>query len=116
MPGCSSTCIARPALEAFSARECAAHDRRDDLWLIIDACVYDLTEYVDGHPGGDAILKFAGRDSSEGFWGPQHPASAKDNLRTYLIGRLMSDAEEAAARAAEAEAAAAAAAGALKRE
>ena len=45
-----------------------------------------------------------------------HPASAKDNLRTYLIGRLMSDAEEAAARAAEAEAAAAAAAGALKRE
>ena len=96
---------------------CAAHDRRDDLWLIIDACVYDLTEYVEGHPGGDAILKYAGRDSSEGFWGPQHPASAKDNLRTYLIGRLMSDNEELdAAAAAAAAVPAAAAAGALKRE
>ena len=65
---------------------------------------------MDTHPGGLAILRTAGRDSSEGFWGPQHPSSARDLVRTYLIGRLMTAAEEAEAGAA----AGAAAGGALK--
>jgi len=85
----------RGALEPLAAAEVARHDRRDDLWLIIDGLVYDLTDYVDNHPGGDSILKTAGRESSAGFHGDQHPSSARDLVRTYLIGRL----DEAAAAA-----------------
>ena len=29
--------------------------------------VYDLTTYLDDHPGGDAMLNQAGRDGTEGF-------------------------------------------------
>lgn len=31
--------------------------------------VYDVTSYVEEHPGGDAILAHAGDDSTEGFYG-----------------------------------------------
>jgi cytochrome b involved in lipid metabolism len=31
--------------------------------------VYDVTSYVEEHPGGDGILNYAGDDSTEGFFG-----------------------------------------------
>lgn len=31
--------------------------------------IYDVTSYVEEHPGGDAILAHAGDDSTEGFYG-----------------------------------------------
>lgn len=31
--------------------------------------VYNVTPYVEEHPGGDAILAHAGDDSTEGFYG-----------------------------------------------
>ncbi len=50
--------------------------------------VYDVTDYVDFHPGGDAILRNAGGDCTEGFYGPQHPPTTQDLLREYYIGPL----------------------------
>lgn len=50
--------------------------------------VYDITEYVDIHPGDDAILNYVGGDSSKGFHGPQHPASVWDVIREFYIGDL----------------------------
>lgn len=50
--------------------------------------VYDVTEYVDIHPGADAILRNAGRDSTDGFFGPQHPPTTVDLLAEYYIGDL----------------------------
>ena len=50
--------------------------------------VYDITEFVSLHPGGDSILKNVGGDSSEGFHGPQHPASVWDLLAKYYLGKL----------------------------
>lgn len=62
--------------------EVAKHNTREDCWLIIDGKVetfsfpstdtikvYDVTDYVDDHFGGDAILNNAGGDSSKGFHG-----------------------------------------------
>ena len=34
-----------------------------------DIQVYDVTAYVEEHPGGDDILNNAGGDSTEGFFG-----------------------------------------------
>ena len=44
-----------------------------DVWLIIDGKVYDFTNYLEEHPGGDAMLTDAGGDATKGFKGPQHP-------------------------------------------
>lgn len=82
------------ALRLIKREEVAKHASETDLWLIIKnkaidrMCVYDLTEYVEDHPGGEAILTNAGGDATEGFHGPQHPASVHDLVREYHIGYL----------------------------
>ncbi|EGG21149.1 hypothetical protein DFA_01024 [Cavenderia fasciculata] len=72
----------------FTQEEVARHDKEDDLWLIIDGKVYDLTTYVDQHVGGLAIMRNAGKDSSEGFHGEQHPVKVEQILLEYYIGEF----------------------------
>lgn len=55
---------------------------------MVEGKVYDITDYVDLHPGGSEILNNVGGDSTVGFNGPQHPVTAKDVLGNYYIGEL----------------------------
>ena len=49
--------------------EVAANNTPDCLWLIIDARVYDLTDFLDAHPGGASVLtQFAGTDATTAFY------------------------------------------------
>lgn len=46
------------------------HNKPDDLWIIIDSYVYDLSDFIDAHPGGEAVLlmdDIAGQDATETF-------------------------------------------------
>jgi cytochrome b involved in lipid metabolism len=72
----------------FSLEEVAKHNKSDDCWIIVDGYVYDVTTYVEEHPGGDSILNNAGGDCTEGVHGPQHPVSMFDVLALYKIGEL----------------------------
>lgn len=63
---------------SFSKDEIATHNTPESLWLIIKDKVYDLTEYIALHPGGEAIFRNAGMDSTAGFSGSQHPARVWD--------------------------------------
>ncbi|KDD72111.1 hypothetical protein H632_c3848p0 [Helicosporidium sp. ATCC 50920] len=85
---------AKKELRVFSREEVARHNTPEDFWLILKnretdrLCVYDLTEYLDSHPGGEVILTNAGGDATPGFYGPQHPPSVHDLVREYHIGYL----------------------------
>jgi len=81
------------SLPAYSAAQVAAHCTRDDVWVVIRGLVYDVTPFVDDHPGGDEILKHAGGDASVGFYGPQHPDHVTETVRKYLVGRLAKEGE-----------------------
>lgn len=72
----------------YDASEVAKHNTANDCWIIVDGKVYDVTDYVYDHPGGDSILNSAGGDSSVGVHGPQHPPSMWDVLKLYYIGDL----------------------------
>lgn len=52
-----------------------------------------MTDYIDFHPGGEAILRNAGRDSTEGFYGPQHPITTRDVICEYYVGPLKTEEE-----------------------
>ncbi|XVF49106.1 hypothetical protein PTKIN_Ptkin03bG0241900 [Pterospermum kingtungense] len=76
------------ASKSYSKTEIALHNRRTDCWIIIKDKVYDVTSYVEEHPGGDAILVHAGDDSTEGFYGPQHATRVFDMIDDFYIGDL----------------------------
>lgn len=79
-------------LRLYTREEIAVHDNEDDLWLILAIRgdgrlgVYDLTEYIPDHPGGETILKDAGKDATLGFNGPQHPPTVHELVLAYHIG------------------------------
>ncbi|EYE97334.1 cytochrome b5-like heme/steroid binding domain-containing protein [Aspergillus glaucus CBS 516.65] len=56
--------------QSFTPADVAAHKTPDKgLYIIIDSNVYDVTNFVDEHPGGAKILKrVAGKDASKQFW------------------------------------------------
>lgn len=77
----------------YTASEVAKHNKRDDAWLIIERegkkQVFDITSYIDDHPGSESILNNVGHDSTAGFKGSQHPVSVWDVLAIYYIGDLI---------------------------
>lgn len=55
--------------ETFTRAEVAKHTTEDSLWCIIDHKVYDLTDFVDAHPGGSVVLaQVAGQDATTDFY------------------------------------------------
>ncbi|KAF9692827.1 hypothetical protein EKO04_008968 [Ascochyta lentis] len=74
-------------LPAFSAADVATHSTRDDLWVIIQGKVYDITKYVRDHPGGaDVLIDVAGADATEAYADVGHSEDADEILNSYLIG------------------------------
>ncbi|RSH88948.1 hypothetical protein EHS25_002610 [Saitozyma podzolica] len=60
----------------------AEHNSREKgVWIVIHGKVYDMTDFLDEHPGGaEIILKYAGMDATEEY-DPIHPPDAiTDNL------------------------------------
>ena len=86
--GAKTTTKTKPdPMTPYAPTEIARHASLDDLWVIIDDKVYDLTDYVDEHPGGAAaIAKHAGEDATAGFKGPQHPSRVFDIVEEYRVG------------------------------
>ncbi|KAL5341756.1 FMN-dependent dehydrogenase-domain-containing protein [Aspergillus crustosus] len=64
--------------------EVRQHSGRKSCWVIIHGTVYDVTDFLDEHPGGPAILlQYGGRDATEAF----EPFHQRDTLKTYLSER-----------------------------
>ena len=76
-------------LRKISINEVNKHNKRDDAWISIDNKVYNITSFIDKHPGGDVILKGIGKNSTELFNNVGHPDYVKKTiLPKYLIGIL----------------------------
>ncbi|KAK8858938.1 hypothetical protein IAR55_003169 [Kwoniella newhampshirensis] len=64
----------------ISYEEVQKHTTREDCWVIIDGKIYDVTEFLDQHPGGpEIILANAGKDATKIFK-PLHPPDALEIL------------------------------------
>ncbi|KAI9841571.1 MAG: hypothetical protein M1837_000617 [Sclerophora amabilis] len=56
--------------KTISPSEVAAHNTVENgLYIIVDGGVYDMTGFIDEHPGGSKIIKrVGGKDASKQFW------------------------------------------------
>lgn len=73
----------------YTLEEVSEHDNEDDCWIIIDGKVYDVTPYIDYHPGGKGfVLPAAGKDATQLFNESEHSNTARDLLPKYCIGTV----------------------------
>lgn len=80
----------------YSVSEIAKHNKEQDLWIVLHGNVYDVTPFVDEHPGGvDTLKDVAGGDGSQAFDSVGHSESAKAMLTKYLVGRLSDEDKKA---------------------
>ena len=67
----------------------AKHKTRGDLWFSIHGKVYNVTKYLDDHPGGEEVLlDRGGQDASEDFEDVGHSREARKVLAKFEVGEL----------------------------
>lgn len=81
----------------FTLEEVQKHNTEHDCWIIVKDRVYEVTEYLDLHPGGiESITINAGCDATEDFVAI-HSIKATKMLEKYYIGDLDKSSVSAAA-------------------
>lgn len=75
-------------MKKISAQELAEHKSLDSAWLSLNGVVYDVTIYMNYHPGGIEMLDGCGKECSDLF-NAHHPwVNAKYLLEKFRIGYL----------------------------
>jgi len=65
------------------------HGFKSDLWIILHNKVYDVTRFLDEHPGGvDILIDNAGLDATHNFEDVGHSDDALKLAETFCIGEL----------------------------
>jgi len=81
-----------PKKSSFSISDVAKHNNENDCWIVIDGKVYDVTSYIESHPGGRVMANFCGQDGSLAFAtkgkNKPHSPAAYEILKTLYIGDL----------------------------
>ncbi|CAN8070463.1 unnamed protein product, partial [Agarophyton chilense] len=76
--------------EEFSWQQLAQHNHEHSAWVAVHGSVYDVTAFLDAHPGGrELMLLAAGRDATDLFES-YHPFTERPRrmLHKFFIGRL----------------------------
>jgi cytochrome b involved in lipid metabolism len=75
----------------LTSEEVLKHATGQDCWSVINGQVYDLTSYVNEHPGGAALINaICGQDGSAAFSGQHAGASKPANvLAAFALGPLV---------------------------
>ncbi|CAG2169753.1 unnamed protein product [Oppiella nova] len=86
----SSPPVCWKSLKQYTLSEVAEHFHYNDCWLVVYDLVYDVTVFLNEHPGGEYIvMENAGRDATLAFRGSRHSKDAFDMLDKYCIGILV---------------------------
>ncbi|EPS70430.1 delta-8 sphingolipid desaturase, partial [Genlisea aurea] len=71
--------------------ELKKHSRAGDLWVSIHGKVYDVTDWLQHHPGGEIpLLNLGGQDVTDPFIA-FHPKSAWNHLESFFTGYHLED-------------------------
>ncbi|XP_042040789.1 cytochrome b5-like [Salvia splendens] len=76
--------------KVLSFEEVSKHNTTGDCWVVIHGKVYDVTRFLDEHPGGDEVLLNAssGMDATVEFEDVSHTDYARELMKDFLIGKI----------------------------
>ncbi|KHO01769.1 Cytochrome b5 [Metarhizium album ARSEF 1941] len=70
-------------------QDVAEHNTKKDIYVVIHDRIYDCTQFVDEHPGGEEVLlDCAGQDATEAFEDVGHSDEARETLDKLQVGVL----------------------------
>ncbi|KAH9921493.1 acyl-CoA dehydrogenase NM domain-like protein [Epithele typhae] len=83
--------------KTYTVEQVALHNKPGDLWIIVDAKVYDLSKFANLHPGGAGVLvnkTVAGKDATEAFFGlHRHEVLLRPQYARLQIGTVAGQTE-----------------------
>ncbi|XP_027093541.2 cytochrome b5 [Coffea eugenioides] len=75
--------------KAFTLSQVSEHNHSKDCWLVIGGKVYDVTKFLEDHPGGDEVLLSAtGKDATDDFEDVGHSTSARAMMDEMCVGEI----------------------------
>ncbi|XP_043542935.1 cytochrome b5 reductase 4 isoform X1 [Chiloscyllium plagiosum] len=78
-------------LIAVTEEELAKHNKKTDCWMCIRGMVYNVTSYLEYHPGGEEeLMRGAGGDGTELFDQIHSWVNYESMLKECLVGRMAS--------------------------
>ncbi|KAK7255951.1 hypothetical protein RIF29_29380 [Crotalaria pallida] len=73
----------------YTLAEVSEHNTSKDCWLVIHGKVYDVTRFLDDHPGGDdVLLTSTGKDATDDFEDVGHSKGARKMLDEFYVGDI----------------------------
>ncbi|XP_069476812.1 cytochrome b5 [Ambystoma mexicanum] len=76
----------------FTLEEIQKHNHSKSTWIILHHNVYDVTSFLEEHPGGEEVLREqAGGDATETFEDIGHSTDARNMSKSYIIGEVHPD-------------------------
>ncbi|KAB1200366.1 Cytochrome b5 [Morella rubra] len=75
--------------KVYTLAEVAEHNDSKDCWLVIEGKVFNVTKFLDDHPGGDDVLLSAtGKDATDDFEDVGHSSSARAMMDEFYVGDI----------------------------
>jgi predicted heme/steroid binding protein len=81
----------KPELKVFTWEEVRLHNKENDVWVVFNGEVYDVSSFAKNHPGGSKVLvNGVGRDMTKAFQKAGHTDLTKIFALNFRIGRIES--------------------------
>ncbi|CAD5208885.1 unnamed protein product [Bursaphelenchus xylophilus] len=79
--------MASQKMMGVDQNELMKHDRVEDCWIMLFGMVYDITRYLEFHPGGvEELMRVAGRDGTQLFQEYHGWVNYQNMLKSCLVG------------------------------
>ena len=80
-------------IKSFTVDEVAAHNTSSSCWIIVSQKVYDVTSYVNIHPGGNRMITdTCGKEATDAYntrgGTGTHSGRANAMLADYFVGNI----------------------------
>ncbi|KAL6952521.1 hypothetical protein U1Q18_020457 [Sarracenia purpurea var. burkii] len=75
--------------KVFTLAEISDHNKANDCWLLIGGKVYNVTKFLEDHPGGsEALLSATGKDATNDFEDVGHSSTARAMMGECYVGEF----------------------------